>query len=270
MVGMQIISNTILPTRRKGFVRRQRLLDFLYQNLDRKLTIVTAAAGYGKTSLLVDFAHEAELPVYWLTLDENNGNPSQLLAGIVASIGRRIPDFGAFTISALQSSAPSGDVVNVLINDLVSTVPDFFALIMDDYHQVDTPDNGILLEKLLRFLPPHCHLILSSRKTPSIDLIQMAARQEVAILPPQAFCFEPAETAELLSKNPHLTAVDIEADELTQKMQGWIAGIILATQSDARLLSSQRSSEAALDVIYRYLAQEVLGFQPPHVREFLG
>ena len=267
---MQIITNTIVPERHRGLVRRQRLLDFLYQNLDRKLTLVAAAAGYGKTSLLVDFAHETELPVCWLTLDRDDSSPPRLLAGVVASIRRRFPGFGEATISALESGAPPTDTVSVLINDLVTTVSDFFVLILDDYHQADSPENGLVLERFLRFLPSHCNLILSSRRTPSIDLIQMAARQEVVILPPQELCFDPAETAELLEKNPHLSADQVSAHDLTENMQGWIAGIILATQRHVHLLSStQETIGDALDVIYRYLAREVLDYQPQSVREFL-
>jgi LuxR family maltose regulon positive regulatory protein len=267
---MQIITNTIVPERHKGLVRRQRLLDFLYQNLDRKLTLVAAAAGYGKTSLLVDFAHETELPVCWLTLDRDDDSPARFLAGLVASIHRRFSRFGKSTTSALQSGAPPRDVASVFVNDLVTNVSDFFVLVLDDYHQADSPENGLVLERLLTFLPPHCNLILSSRRTPSIDLIQMAARQEVVILPPQELCFEPAETAELLEKNPHLSADQVSAHDLTQNMQGWIAGIILATQRHVHLLSSaQETSGDALDVIYRYLAREVLDYQPQSVREFL-
>lgn len=267
---MTILTKTIVPVRRRGLVRRQRLLDVLYQGLDCKLTLVTAAAGYGKTSLLTEFAHDVELPVCWLTLDEEDGDPAQFLTALVAGIAQRFSGFGERTRAALQSGTPLEQVVGVLINELVSEVRDVFVLILDDYHLADTSSMVPVMERLLRFLPGHVRLILSGRTLPSVDLINLTAKQEIAVLVPNELCFTPSETVALLEQNHNLPLQVTDAEMLTRKMKGWITGIILATQQMTRhLVSEPQPTDRSLEVVYAYLAREVLALQLPHVRDFL-
>ncbi len=267
---MSIKTKLIVPARRSGLVRRQRLLDVLYRNLDRKLTLVTAAAGFGKTSLLVDFAREVELSVCWLALDEDDRDPAQFLSDLAASIAQRFPGIGSLTRAAMGNGTPAEDAVAVLVNEVVDQVDELFILILDDYHLVDQPAVNRLLDRLLRFLPPQMRLILSGRTLPAIDLITLAARQDVGVVIPQELCFSADETATLLEQNHNLTILTADAEALTQQMQGWATGIVLATQQLTRHLVIQpRPAGGSLDTIYVYLTREVLAMQPPHVRDFL-
>lgn len=265
---MTILTKTIIPVRRKSLIRRQRLLDTLYRNLDYKLTLVTAAAGFGKTSLLVDFARDTELPVCWLTLDENDNDPAQFLSSITASISYRFPEFGNLTRAALGNGSQPEEVVGILVNDIVANVPDLFILILDDFHLADSLAISRVFDRLLRFLPDNMRLILSGRSLPDVDLILLTARQEVAALVPNELCFTARETADLIEQNHSTTVQESEAEALTEKMKGWVTGIVLATQRLTRQLSSLQT-EGTLDVIYSFLAQEVLIYQPPFVRDFL-
>ena len=267
---MGAITKTLIPTPRKGLVRRQRLLDVLYQSLDHKLVLVTAAAGFGKTTLLVDFARDATLPICWLTLDQEDSDPAQFLSSLVSSIAQCFEGFGQLTRAAMMGGAPVGELATVLVNELVSQVQDFFVIILDDYHLADTPAVGTLVQRLLRIFPANVRLILSGRTLPALNLVRLAARQEVTALVPQELCFTTHETTALLEVN-HGLPVQMEAAEaLTQKMQGWVTGIILATQSITQRLTLQpQQIQGTLDAIYAYLAEEVLTLQPLHVRDFL-
>ncbi|MBN1314677.1 MAG: tetratricopeptide repeat protein [Anaerolineales bacterium] len=265
---MTILTKTIIPVRRNSLIRRQRLLDTLYRNLDYKLTLVTAAAGFGKTSLLVDFAHDTELPVCWLTLDENDNDPTQFLSSITASINHIFPEFGSLTRASLRNASMPEEAVGAMVNDLVANVPELFVLILDDFHLIDSLSIGGVLDRLLRFLPDNMRLILSGRSLPEIDLILLTARQEVTALVPHELCFTARETAELIEQNHSLIVTETDAEALTEKMKGWVTGIVLATQRLTSQIAAQ-PAEGTLDVIYSFLAQEVLIFQPPHIRDFL-
>jgi LuxR family maltose regulon positive regulatory protein len=267
---MTILTRVMVPVRRPGWVRRQRLLDSLFRSLDHKVTLVTAAAGYGKTTLLTEFAHEVELPVCWLTLDPADSDPAQFLSSLVLSISQRFPDVGASTRAALAGGVGLADVVGVLVNELVESAPQLFLLILDDLHEVDSADIGSLLNRFLRYLPPHVHLIISSRAVPPIDFIQLTAKQEIIVLPPRELCFTGSETAALLEKNYNLSVRAGDAEALAKKMGGWVTGIVLATQQMTRQLAYQQAlGQGDLDIVYAYLAREVLGQQLPHVRDFL-
>ena len=267
---MTILTKVMVPVRRPGWVRRQRLLDQLFRCLDYKVTLLTATAGYGKTTLLTDFAHEVELPVCWLTLDPDDVDPAQFLAGLALSLAQRFPGVGGPTRSALAAGMPPDAVVGVLVNELVEAVPELCVLILDDFHEADAAEIGALLDRLLRFLPPHVHVILSSRSVPPVDLIRLAAKQEIIALPPRELCFTAGETADLLERSFNLSVRAADAEALAQRMGGWVTGIVLATQGMTRQLAYRHAlAQGDLDVVYAYLAREVLGQQPPHVRDFL-
>ncbi len=267
---MTILTKAKVPVRRPGLVRRQRLLDVVYHSLDSKLILIAAAAGYGKTSLLVDFAHDTELPVCWLALDEDNSDPARLLADVVTSVAQRFPQFGEMTRSALRGGSSAEEVVGVLVNDLVVSVPELFILVLDDFHQVDEPAVGRVVDRLLRLAPDNLRLVIAGRELPSLDLVPLIAKQQVAALVPGDLCFSPSETMALLEQNHNLTMQVADAEALTDQMQGWVTGIILATQRlTRRLVLPFKSTGGELDAIYAYLTQEVLEMQPHHVRDFM-
>jgi LuxR family maltose regulon positive regulatory protein len=267
---MTILTRVMVPVRRPGWVRRQRLLDSLFRSLDYKLTLVTATAGYGKTTLLTEFAHDVELPVCWLTLDREDSDPAQFLSSLVLSISQRFPDVGASTRAALAGGVKPAVVMGVLVNELVESARQLFILILDDFHEVDSAEIGLMLDRFVRFLPAHVHLIIGSRAVPPINLIHLTAKQEIVAVPPRELRFTGSETAALLEQNYNLSMRAGDAEALAKRMDGWVTGIILATQQMTRRLAYEQAlTDGDLDIVYAYLAQEVLGQQPPHVRDFL-
>ena len=128
------------PRRGPSLLRRERLLDQIHAGIDKKLILVSAGAGYGKTSLLVDFCHDTDLPVCWYTLDANDANPLTFVEYLVASIHERFPGFGDAVLGYLANrQGPAEDVeplVRLLIHEIEEHTDRYFAIILDDYHEV--------------------------------------------------------------------------------------------------------------------------------------
>src|SRR5438874_48470 len=133
------VTKILLPRRRADVLSRPRLIEFLKAQLDRRLVLISAAAGYGKTTLLVDFIHETGLPTCWLTVGPADVDPQVFLEYLVAAIRRRFPTFGERTLRYLRT-AGSGDVevaVGLLVSEIHQATDDYFLLVLDDVHTVD-------------------------------------------------------------------------------------------------------------------------------------
>ena len=139
-----------LPPRPSKVLSRPRLLSYLNQAADVKLLVVSAAAGYGKTSLLVDYAHQSDVPVCWYTLDRFDRDAGTFYAHLIASIRRRFPEFGqqcTEVLAALQNPARDwASLAATMVNELYETIPDYFTVVLDDFHHIEdvTPINDFL------------------------------------------------------------------------------------------------------------------------------
>ena len=179
------VTKIILPSRRGTLLSRPRLVDFLHQNIERKLILVSASAGYGKSSLLIDFAHDTSLPVCWYSLDANDNDPKVFLEYLIASLRRQFPEFGSRTSRLLGESGLARDsdmIIGSLVTEIYESIPDYFVLVLDDYQLVEE-STGVnrILDSLLRLLPENAHIILSGRVLPKhLTLTRLAARQEIA------------------------------------------------------------------------------------------
>lgn len=269
-----LVTKIIVPTRRADFLRRQRLLDFMHQYLDRKLVLVSASAGYGKTGLLVDFAADTELPVCWYSLDAVDRDPALFCEYLVAAIQRRFPRFGARSTAVLRQAELQTNwdaCVGALITDL-QEVDAFFVLVLDDYHLVETePSINQLLDRLLLYLPENVHLILASRTVPAgLTLTRLTARQEVAGLGVNDLRFTAEEIRAFLEKKYALEITPAQAAELATQSEGWIAGLVLTTPTLWRgIFQEWVKISGAGSQLFEYLASEVLVQQPPDVQQFL-
>ncbi|HUS69803.1 MAG TPA: tetratricopeptide repeat protein [Anaerolineae bacterium] len=265
----------LLPRRRRNLLHRARLVDFIHEHIDRKLILISASAGYGKTSLLMDFAHDTELPVCWYSLDEWDRDPRVFLEYLVASIRERFPRFGDRTLGGLRGGVHGEglrSIVGTLVNEIHEVVPEYFALAIDDYHLVsDSKDVASLFSFFLRRLPENCHVLLSSRTTtlglPSIELV---ARGELEGLGNDDLKFTGDEIQRLLRQNHNLDLPREEADRLAQQSEGWITAILLTTHTLWKgLLQTMALAKGDDSQIFAYLAREVLQQQPDDVQRFL-
>ncbi len=272
-----LISNKIqIPQRAPTMLRRERLVGFLHSNINHKLVLVSAGAGYGKTALLVDYAHDAELPVCWYSLDAGDNHALTFVEYLVASIQRRFPDFGESVLRALHSfRGQAEDVepfIRLLIAEIEEKISGYFAIVLDDYHEVlESEPVNALVDGLLRYLPEHCHLVISSRAIPRrLTLTRLAAREEIVGLGVRQLKFTRDEIRQVLALRG-ITDVDPQRlDALTARSEGWITAILLAAQTRwNETIEEIVNLSGSLDNIFDYLAQEVLSQQTREMQEFL-
>jgi LuxR family maltose regulon positive regulatory protein len=211
--------------------------------------------------------------VAWLSLDEGENDPARFLAYLVAALQTIAPTIGEGVLAVLQSPQPppAETILTALLND-VTTFPDHFLLVLDDYHLIDAKPIDMALTFLLEHLPPHMHLVIVTREDPRLPLARLRARGQLAELRAADLRFTRAEAAGFLKgvMGLNLSAEDVAA--LEERTEGWIAGLQLAAlslqgQQDAS--SFIRSFTGSHHFVLDYLLDEVLHQQPESVQTFL-
>jgi LuxR family transcriptional regulator, maltose regulon positive regulatory protein len=287
-----------IPPLRPNVVLRPRLSERLNEGLRRKLTLISAPAGFGKTTLLSEWlaSLSSELPVLsselsqtdqtqnsklktqnfkvaWLSLDEGDSDPTRLLTYLVAALPTIAPSIGEAIVRVLQSPQPppTEAILTALLND-ITTVPGHFVLVLDDYHVIDSKAIDTALTFLLKHLPPQMHLVIATREDPQLPLARLRARGQLTELRAADLRFTLAEAAEFL--NPvmglHLSAQDIAA--LEERTEGWIAGLQLAAismQGHQDAAGFIRTFSGSHHFVMDYLLEEVLKQQPASIQMFL-
>jgi ATP/maltotriose-dependent transcriptional regulator MalT/DNA-binding SARP family transcriptional activator len=257
--------------RTRDLLSRPRLLDYLHENIHRKLVLVCAGPGYGKTSLLVDFARDAHIPVCWYTLDRSDEDPRTFLDYLIEAVRVRFPSFGARTRALLeQDRGGTSDLrstIGVLVNEFVEQIPEFVAIVLDDYHTVEA-EEGVnrALDTLLQYLPEHVHMIVLSRSIPPLSLTRLTAYGEAVALGADVLRFTVEEASMLLQRNLDLHLSETEARQLVEESEGWITAILLRAQAGQR---ETRGFSPRQDHVYTYLADEVLSHLSPELQIFL-
>lgn len=270
-----IITKILLPRRRPDLLRRPRLVDFIHEHIERKLSILSAPAGYGKTSLLIDYAHDTDLPVCWHSLDRSDQDPRIFLEYMVASIRQRFPHFGRRINVLLREgqsfSQKMESIVGALVNEMYEVIPQYFVVILDDYHFVDESEPvNAFMDTLLYYLPENCHILLASRTLPRLTLTRLAAQQQVAGLGETDLRFTAVEIQTLMRQNYNLDLPDKQAEEVAVQFEGWITGILLSTHTMWRgLFGSLIRAQRAEGGVFDYLATEVFAQQSEEVQQFL-
>ncbi len=278
MVSPLSVSHTklLIPQRRRELVSRPRLLDMMSELLDFRLIIIAAPAGYGKTSLLIDFSTNFDWPVCWFALDSLDNDPLRFLSHFVMSIRHRFPDFGNEAINMLRSTPVdqlnSDYLISALANDIYEKITEHFVVVLDDYHLVNAnPEIDQFISDFIQRTDDNCHIIIASRKLLTLpDLPLMVARAQVGGLSIEELAFQPAEIQRLYSQVFHKEITLAESEEIAAASEGWITGLLLTSpllrSGLGEPVKIARTSGIGL---YEYLAQQVLNQQPKEIQDFL-
>lgn len=262
-----------IPPPRPKVVFRPRLLDQLNEGLVQKLTLISAAAGFGKTTLVSEWVAGCGLPVAWLSLDEGDSDPARFLTYLVAALQMVAPDTGKGVLAMLQSPQPPAPeaILTSLLND-IAAIPHPFLLVLDDYHTLDAPLVDQALTFLLEFLPPQMHLVMASREDPPLPLARLRTRGQLVELRAADLRFTAVEAATFLNQVMGLKLTAAEIDTLENRTEGWIAGLHLAAlsmQGRGDVTPFIEAFSGSHRFVLDYLVEEVLHRQPVHVQEFL-
>jgi len=269
-------TKVILPLHRKDLFTRQRLINLLYDLLDEKLILVIAPAGYGKTSLLIDYAYQVDLPVCWYALDEIDQTPERFFSFFVAAIHRRFPEFGEASKAAIkainQFNPDINQLVSVIVNDAYEHIQEHFLIVLDDYHLVsNVKEIQVFISRFINESAENCHLILSSRTLLSLpDLPLLVARSQVGGIGFEELAFRSDEIRSFVLQYYHVTLSESAAQDLARDTEGWITGLMLSAQVMGQGMTNQMRAARVTGVeLYTYLAQEILDQQSAEVRDFL-
>jgi LuxR family maltose regulon positive regulatory protein len=262
-----------VPPTRPGLVSRPHLIERLNADPDRKLTLVSAPPGYGKTTLVTEWLHGAERPFAWLALDEDDNDPVRFLTYLVAALQTIDPQVGQTVEAMLQTGqpGPKESVLTALIND-VARIAFPFVLVLDDYHLISTLPIHQQLAFLLDFQPPQMHLVIASREDPPLPLSRWRARGQMLELRHADLRFTVKETAEFLTRVMGLPLPSVDIAALHQRTEGWIAGLqltALSMQGRDDVHELIESFTGSHRYILDYLMEEVVRQQPADMQDFL-
>jgi LuxR family maltose regulon positive regulatory protein len=274
-----------IPSIRPDLVPRQRLIQKLNEGLQGNLTLISAPAGFGKTTLVSDWADNLQngisrtpiaYQVAWLSLDESDNDATRFLTYFITALNKvemSDPPIGDAAMSMLAStpSLPMDTVLTSLINSF-SNIPGRIILILDDYHVIESPPIDDVMRFLLDHLPPQLHVVLVTRVDPQLPLAQMRACNQLNELRGSDLRFTLQESADFLNQTMELDLPLNAVDKLESRTEGWIAGLQLAAVSMRSLedpLAFVQSFSGSHRFILEYLLEEVLEQCPVGTRDFL-
>lgn len=277
VVGIPLLGTKLyIPTWRPGLVSRPRLIERLDQGIERKLTVVSAPADFGKTTLLAEWlatTPAGERPAGWVSLDQSDNDPALFWAYVITALQTARPELGERALSLLQSPQPPPieSVLTTLINE-ITAIEDDFALILDDFHVIDAQPVHSAIAFLLDHLPPRMHLVIASRSDPPLPLARLRGRGDSTELRISDLRFTSAEAAAFLNEVMGLDRSAADVAALATRTDGWRAGLQLAARSSQGRADGPGfiSAGAGADrSIADYLGEEVRRRQPARIRSFL-
>ena len=268
-----LMTKLVMPPARPDRVHRARLVERLTAAADRKLTVLTAPAGFGKTTLLSAWVAQRPTPVSWVTLDADDNDAVRFWSAAIAVLQQRHPSLGSTALELLMAvpPLPSATILTVLLNALAE-LPERAILVLDDYHVIAADPIHQALAYFVDHLPGQVQLIIASRSDPSLPLARWRARSQLAEVRAADLRFTPDEAATFLTEVMHLPLAPADVQTLAARTEGWIAGLQLA----ALALQGRRDVGAFLQAftgrhryVLHYLVDEVLGQLAPERQAFL-
>jgi LuxR family maltose regulon positive regulatory protein len=270
-----------IPLPRLKTVLRPRLIEKLNKgllqnrNFERKLTLISAPAGFGKTTLVSEWLASCQQPAAWLSLDEGDNDPACFLSYLVAALQTINNDVGKGVLGAIHTSQPlttiNESLLATLLNE-IATIPENLIMVLDDYHVIDSEPIDNALTYLLDHLPPQMHLVITTREDPSLPLPRYRARGQLTEVRAADLRFTPEEAGAFLNQMMNLNLSVENITDLETRTEGWIAGLQLAAlsiQGREDITSFIQAFTGSHRFVLDYLVEEVLKHETEDIRGFL-
>ncbi|MBN2500819.1 MAG: hypothetical protein JXB38_08585 [Anaerolineales bacterium] len=262
-----------IPPPKPKDIHRPLLINRLNEGLDLKLSLISAPAGFGKTTLVSSWAAVCNRPVAWLSLNEMDNDPINFLIYLIAAIQTTNKFFGEQALPMLQSPQPPSleSIATTIVNEM-SSLKEKIILVLDDYHIIDAKPVDRILSYLLSNMPPQLHLVISTREDPNLPLAGLRAQRLLNEMRAEDLRFSQREASEFLKETMGLNIAPDDISALEARTEGWIAGIQLAAismrgyQDIPQFIKSFTGSH---HYVMDYLVEEVLQQQPEAIKNFL-
>ena len=274
-MAISILSSKLhRPQRRSDDVLRKRLIERLDKAvLDTKLILVSAPAGFGKTTILSTWLADSKFAAAWLSLDATDSEFVQFFSYLIAAIQMIQPEIGSIALEALQSSRQANpeSLLISLIND-IAKAPEPFLIVLDDYHLIDSEGIDKALEYLIEYMPEQMRLMIATRQDPALSLAKLRVRRQIVEIRADELRFSPKETREFFKSQLGFELSGADIEKLDKRTEGWIAGLQLASMSlqgrpePSRFIDDFTGSHR---FVVDYLLEEVLERQAEATRLFL-
>ena len=261
------------PNPTSKLIFRKELIDLLEKGKEKKLTLVSAPAGYGKSTAISQWIDHSRLPCFWYSLDKSDNDTNNFLQYTIAGIQSVHSNIGAEAIKLMESnSSPSFETIAThIINDLYE-IKEHFYIIFDDYHVIENQQINQLISFLLQNLPDNIHMVLITRSDPSIPLARLRTQQIVTDIRLADLCFDSKGICDFFKKTLNIDLSEEDAENLEYKTEGWVAGLqltALSLQGKEDVSDFVKKLKGDNRHIVDYLIEEVLQQQDPESREFL-
>jgi LuxR family transcriptional regulator, maltose regulon positive regulatory protein len=268
-----ITTKLYIPLQRNEILYRPRLEKQLKSRLMRKLTLISAPAGFGKTTLAIRWLNQSNIPIAWYSLDENDNQLNKFFTYLITALQRVNQSFGQPVLEALKSTecADFETIVARMINELM-TIEQETALVLDDYHLIKHPDINQAIALLLDHLPPNFHIIILSRVSPALPISKLRSKSQLTELYINDLRFTQNETEDFLNQIMQLNLGKKEINLLEKKTEGWIVGLQLAAISIPYSISTKvyiENFSGSDRYVADYLIDEVITRQSDQIQEFL-
>ena len=260
---------------------RERLIERLHANLSLPMTLVTANAGSGKTTLVADFLRQQEQPYVWYQLDHTDSDPAVFVGYLAQGIQQRVPCFGETIFAYLQANELAQQperAADVLLNEILEHVEQQLIVVLDDYHHLgtDTPVHAVV-DRLIAYLPDVMHVVIISRDVPPLTLARLRSQDSLAVIDRGDLLFTAQETQELFRKGFGLELTADQLREYGERTHGWITALQLVRQVAQRQVTGRDGAVADPLVvlhqserdIFEYFAEEVFSAEPPEIQKYL-
>ncbi|MBC7916012.1 MAG: hypothetical protein H7Y07_18030 [Pyrinomonadaceae bacterium] len=268
-----LLTKLHIPSAGKNLIHRSGLFEKLNEGPNRKLILISAPAGFGKTTLISDWINQYKIQTAWVSLDKGDIDPVEFLSYIIAGIQGISSEFGQSALRLLKSPDKPNykSITGLLINDMLQIKEDL-VIVLDDFHLTDTSEISTIVTFLLERIPANIHVVISTRSDPALPLARLRSQHQLIELRSADLRFSANEISVLFNKKLKIGLSIDDAYALETKTEGWIAGLQLTALSIhdrkdvAEFIQNLKGDNR---YIMDYLIEEVLKIQSDGIREFL-